>query len=168
MDLDSSPLASLADNPVEAFAILAIRFPELVEEQHPLWGLAQRGTLAADFRHIAIEFGHEPTADVNHSRLAALGRHAAAVERIEVNAEVPLGSFLVVWVDDTGQREGGDFLAAQTRMQRQAHHHPVMGVLHCSQERLDLGHAQVLGQDLGFTRQHIVRHGLAAAGIEMR
>ncbi|MNR64111.1 hypothetical protein D3C85_1866370 [compost metagenome] len=75
---------------------------------------------------------------------------------------------LLLWVEDIVQGEGGDFLAAQTRLQRQAHHHPVMGVLHGGQERLDLGHAQVLGQDLGFTRQHIVRHGLAAAGIEMR
>ncbi|MNE59442.1 hypothetical protein D3C80_1545350 [compost metagenome] len=75
---------------------------------------------------------------------------------------------LLLWVEDIVQGEGGDFLAAQTRLQRQAHHHPVMGVLHGGQERLDLGHAEKLGQGLGFTRHHIVRHGLAATGIEMR
>ncbi|MCY1457828.1 hypothetical protein D9M71_751550 [compost metagenome] len=131
-------------------------------------GLAQRGTLAPHLRHIAIEFGYELSADVNRSRLAALGHHAAAVERVEANAEVALGSYCLVRVEDIGQREGGDFLAAQTRMQRQAHHHPMMGVLCCSQKRLDLGHAQELGQGLGFTRHHIVCHGLAATGIDMR
>lgn len=154
MDLDFSPLAGLADDSVEALVVPAIAFPGLVEEQRLLRGLAQRGTLATHLRHIAIEFGHELAADVNISRLAALGHHAAAVERIEPNAQVAFGSSGLVRVENIGQREGGDFLAAQTRMQRQAHHYPVMGVLRCDQERLDISHAQELGQGLGYAVSH--------------
>jgi hypothetical protein len=74
-----------------------------------LRGLTQRGALAAHLLHKAIEFSHELAADVNISRL---GRHAAAVERIESDAQVAFGSSSFARLENIGQREGGDLLAA--------------------------------------------------------
>ncbi|KJZ45469.1 hypothetical protein VC35_15520 [Pseudomonas fluorescens] len=80
--------------------------------------LAQRGTLAAHLRHIAIEIGYESATNVNISPLAAFGHHATAVKRIEPNEQVAIGLSSLVRVENIDRREGSDFLAAKARIQR--------------------------------------------------
>ncbi|MNT24997.1 hypothetical protein D3C72_1605000 [compost metagenome] len=63
---------------------------------------------------------------------------------IKANPDIALLPARLVWIEDIGQRKGGDFRPPQPRMKSKSNHHSMMRILRFFQQYLNLIHAEEL------------------------